>query len=71
VKEPFEGAQALAILRRLGDWLADHPGRTVTVRFDEFGWRVDIRDTRQTSGQSIADALAQAAQTVAFDPGGT
>jgi len=63
-----EGQQAAAILRGIGEWISAAPGRRVSVSFDKSGWHVSIDDTRRTSGGSIADALAQAAQVVTFEP---
>jgi hypothetical protein len=63
-----EGQQATAILKGIGEWISAAPGRRVTITFGADGWHVAIDDTRNTSGGSIADALAQAAQVVTFEP---
>jgi hypothetical protein len=62
-----EGAQAARILRQLGEWLTAGAGRAVTVRFTERGWLVVLDEQRQTSGGSITDAMAQAAQVCSFE----
>jgi hypothetical protein len=66
-KPSLQQAQATRILRALGDWISGSPGRSVTIGFDAGGWRVQIDDSRQTRGTSIADALAQASQVVGFE----
>jgi len=67
-RDPVDpGRQALAILRQLGDWISASPGRTVSVTFGADGWHVALDERRRTSGGSITDAMAQAAQVASFE----
>ena len=59
--------QASAILRQLGEWISAVPGRSVSVTFTEDGWKVALDEQRRTSGGSITDAIAQAAQVATFE----
>jgi hypothetical protein len=62
-----EGGQAAAILRHLSQYLTGAPYRKVTITFGADGWHVALDETRRTSGGSMTDALAQAAQVATFE----
>ncbi len=62
-----EAAQANRILTALAGFLTAAPGRRVTLTFSKEGWRVELDETKRTSGHTLQDAMAQAASVVVFE----
>jgi hypothetical protein len=59
--------QARRILTALSSFLTAAPDRRVVLTFSKEGWRVELDETKRTSGHTLTDALAQAASVVVFE----
>ena len=60
-------AQAERILNAVQGWLAAAPGRRLTLRHDGVHWRATLDESKAQRGDTLLDAMAQAATVCQID----